>query len=249
MMLDANLNGDLLTPESRSENQPPDNLNGGREDSSRTLQQTSEEVRFPDLPTPLISAAATAAIHARKVAMEAKQTSKAKWEDLMCLARRLSGEVVCGLMQQLGEHHTKTLGAKNNLANILSELGERVVARRLYDEVIVGHTRQLGADHTKTLDAKFNLALLMMDESDRIGDQGWPTRQAEARDLLWQCVAGYTAAYGALHPTTEAARSQVLFRRCVAGHSIAYGASNPAISRGSPVPGGILVVEAVVVDS
>ena len=82
--------------------------------------------------------------------------------------------------------------AKNNLAILLNDLGERDQARALYTEVIAGYTEQLGASHVKTLNAKYNLAILLKQLGER--DQ--------ARTLYEQCAAGYAQAYGPQHSET-----------------------------------------------
>ncbi len=62
---------------------------------------------------------------------------------------------------QLGPQHTDTLTAKNNLAVLLENLGERDEARRLFEEVIKGRTTLYGPQHTHTLKAKMGLAVLL----------------------------------------------------------------------------------------
>ena len=60
-------------------------------------------------------------------------------------------EEVVAFTAQLGARHTKTLGAKYNLANLLMEAGDMDKAKTLYQEVVAGRAA-IGAEHT--LDAK-----------------------------------------------------------------------------------------------
>ena len=75
-------------------------------------------------------------------------------------------EVIDGRTSQLGAQHTHTLDAKNNLAIVLADRGERDEARRLYTEVIEGFTAELGAHHTRTLNAKVGLENLLQSLTD-----------------------------------------------------------------------------------
>jgi len=77
--------------------------------------------------------------------------------------------------------------AKNNLAVLLKQLGERDEARRLYVEVIEGRTELLGPSHPSTLEAKMNLANLL----NQLGE--WD----EARQLYMEVAASRTEVFGA----------------------------------------------------
>ena len=73
--------------------------------------------------------------------------------------------MVAGQTAQLGPAHTDTLLTKNNLALLLSDMGERAEARQLL-EVVAGYIAQLGPAHVDTLNAQASLAAVLVQQHE-----------------------------------------------------------------------------------
>ncbi|WP_159038893.1 MULTISPECIES: tetratricopeptide repeat protein, partial [unclassified Streptomyces] len=64
---------------------------------------------------------------------------------------RMSEDVLERRRRVLGEDHPDTLHSAQNLANIVSKLGEHIEARRMSEDVLERRRRVLGEDHPDTL--------------------------------------------------------------------------------------------------
>ena len=112
-------------------------------------------------------------------------------------ALRLYVEVVTGYTSHFGAQDTVTLGAKNNLANLLKNLDELHEAQRLLEEeVLPGFTAEYGGGHSKTLSVKINLANILTS----LGDD------SAARRFFEEAVAGFKEQYGDRHVLTVEAK-------------------------------------------
>jgi hypothetical protein len=96
-----------------------------------------------------------------------------------CRALPVMRALVSAFTEARGASDIDTLGAKNNLAVLLKELGEKTEACPVFIEVIEGFTTQLAPDHAETLMAKMNLATLLAE----LGEN------TEARALVVEVIA------------------------------------------------------------
>ncbi len=98
------------------------------------------------------------------------------------------------LESHLGPDHPDALGAIQNLAGSLSELGELTGARSRYEQVLGALQRTLGAEHRKTLRVQQDLALTVYEQGDL----------AHARTLFDEAIDVANRSIGAEEPDTIA---------------------------------------------
>ncbi|WP_432830914.1 FxSxx-COOH system tetratricopeptide repeat protein [Dactylosporangium sp. CA-092794] len=107
-------------------------------------------------------------------------------------AERLLGEAHIRLDRSLGGNHPGTLGALNNLAEVLARLGELDHARALHERILSARRRLLGTDHADTLTSLNNLADVLV----RLGEL------ARARAMHEQTLRTRRRIFGADHADT-----------------------------------------------
>ena len=95
-------------------------------------------------------------------------------------------------LEEMPVEERATSALINNLAALLSDLGELGDAEPLYREALAGHRRTLGDEHPLTLTSITNLAILLVDHG-KLGD---------AEPLFREALAGHRRTLGDEHPST-----------------------------------------------
>ncbi len=104
----------------------------------------------------------------------------------------LNDKVLQGASRVLGEEHSVTLAARNNLADMLRAQGDLAGARALHEQALAVCRRVLGEDHPDTLISMNNLAATLYAQGDLAG----------ARALHEQVLAVRRRVLGEDHPNT-----------------------------------------------
>ncbi len=104
-----------------------------------------------------------------------------KRDESIAYARR-SVELYTGVY---GEHHTRTLVARMNVASNLLDSGDAATARDMLQDIVDAHTAELGPDHHYTLWARHNLgnAWTRLDDDARALEILEPTLERERATL------------------------------------------------------------------
>ena len=105
-------------------------------------------------------------------------------------------EVLTLRIKELGQEHPDTITSINNLASVLDKQGKDSKAEKLYRQALQ-LCRNIFPDqrHPNTLISIHNLALFLLERDDK----NW---EKEAKALCWECIAGYSHAFGPNHSKT-----------------------------------------------
>lgn len=115
------------------------------------------------------------------------------------IAREIAEKNLNYAIENLGENHTYTLSAMQNLAITLDNLGKSTEALELKQLILEKHRAIFGEDHPDTLNAMNNLATTL----SRLG------RYNEALELEQQILEKYHTILGKDHPHTISVMSNI----------------------------------------